>query len=169
MAVVTDAEAGRRAVQSGATMLQLRAPGAHARVIEEAALALVGASVPLIVSSRCDIVLAVDAAGVHLPESDIPIADARRLLGPDRLVGRSVHSLDSARAASAAGADYVIFGPIWPTPTHPGSGGLGLDALKEVAAELTIPVIAIGGVTRARIDECLAAGAAGYASIRLFA
>jgi thiamine-phosphate pyrophosphorylase len=169
MAVVTEADAGRRAVQLGATMLQLRAPGAHTHVIESAARELLSAGVPLIVSSRCDIVLAAGAAGVNLPEKDIPIADARRLLGPDRLIGRSVHSLDSASAASTDGADYVIFGPIWPTPTHPDSNSLGVDALRQVANALAIPVIAIGGVSRVRIDECLAAGAAGYASIRLFA
>lgn len=119
------------------------------------------------ISSRCDVVLASGAAGLNLPERDINVRDARTLLG-DRLLGRSVHSLGAAQQAEAEGVDYVIFGPVWPSPSHSDVAALGLDALAKVARALTIPVLAIGGVTEERIEECRAAGAAGYAAIRLF-
>ena len=100
-------------------MIQLRAPERTARQIERECAALVRAvDLPVVVSSRCDIALACGAAGVNLPERDIAVADARRLLG-ERLVGRSVHSLDAAVAAADDGVDYLIFGPIWASPTHP--------------------------------------------------
>src|SRR6266849_6728145 len=113
------------------------------------------------------IALAAGAAGVNLPENDLPVAVARALMG-GRLVGRSVHSLESALRAESEGADYVIFGPVWASASHPGFAPAGLPALAEVARALDIPVLAIGGVTEARIAECAAAGAAGYAAITLF-
>jgi thiamine-phosphate pyrophosphorylase len=152
-----------------ATILQVRAPLSTARTIEQQATALVATSpVPVVVSSRCDIALAAEAAGVNLPENDIPVAAARALMG-ERLVGRSVHSLESALRAEGDGADYVIFGPVWASASHPASAPAGIAALEEVAHALRIPVLAIGGVTERRIAECHAAGAAGYAAIRLFA
>lgn len=125
------------------------------------------ASVPVLVSSRCDVALACGAAGVNLPEGDLPVADARRLLG-DRLVGRSVHSIEGAQLAEHEGADFVIFGPVWRSASHPGSPPVGLAALAQVVRSVQIPVLAIGGVTEERIAECHAAGAAGYAAIGLF-
>jgi thiamine-phosphate pyrophosphorylase len=167
MAIVTTASAGMKAA-GRATILQLRAPLSAARATEQEAAALVASSpVPIVISSRCDIALAAGAAGVNLPENDIPIAAARALMG-DRLVGRSVHSLDSALRAESEGADYVIFGPVWASASHPASAPAGIEALAEVAHALRIPVLAIGGVTERRIAECEAAGAAGYAAIRMF-
>ena len=153
---------------AGRATTQPRPPTVTARALEANAIELVAASaVPVVISSRSDIVLASGAAGVNLPERDITVHDARALLG-QRLIGRSVHSLKSALEAEQDGADFVIFGPVFPTPTHPGSAGLGLIALGEVAQTVTIPVLAIGGVDAERGAECLAAGAAGYAAIRLF-
>jgi thiamine-phosphate pyrophosphorylase len=167
MAIVTTASAGMKAA-GRATILQLRAPLSTARATEQEATALVASSpVPVVVSSRCDIALAAGAAGVNLPENDIPVAAARALLG-ERLVGRSVHSLESALRAESEGADYVIFGPVWASASHPASGPTGMAALAEVAHALRIPVLAIGGVTERRIPQCDAAGAAGYAAIRMF-
>ena len=149
-------------------MIQLRAPERTARQIERECAALVRAvDLPVVVSSRCDIALACGAAGVNLPERDIAVADARRLLG-ERLVGRSVHSLDAAVAAADDGADYLIFGPIWASPTHPHRRGLGVEALGKVARTVRVPVLGIGGVDSDSARECLAAGAAGYAGIRMF-
>jgi thiamine-phosphate diphosphorylase len=119
------------------------------------------------VSSRCDVALACGAAGVNLPERDLAVADARRLLG-DRLIGRSVHSVGAAAAAAEGGADFVIFGPVWPSPSHPDAPVQGVAALAAVARAVRIPVIAIGGVTDARTDECMRAGAAGFAGITMF-
>lgn len=167
MAVISSVEAGLRAA-SRVTVLQLRAPGLNVAELEREAARLVAASpVPVVVSSRVDVVLACDAAGVNLPERDIATADARKLLGA-RIVGRSVHTLEGAIAAERDGADYVIYGPIWASASHPGVTPVGIDALAEVARSVRIPVLAIGGVTPKRIAECHRAGAAGYAAIRMF-
>jgi thiamine-phosphate diphosphorylase len=170
MAVVSSAAAGLSAAGGArtVTILQLRAPDLGGRELEREARNLVSASpLPVLVSSRCDVALAVDAAGVNLPECDIAVRDARKILG-ERLVGRSVHSLEAALAAEAAGADFVIFGPVWSSRSHPGTPPAGVDALARIARALQIPVIAIGGLTRERISETLAAGAAGYAAIGMF-
>jgi thiamine-phosphate diphosphorylase len=170
MAVVDSADAGAWALRQGATIIQLRIPGAPGRWLEKEARALIPTShVPVVIGSRCDVALAVGAYGVHLPETDIPVADARRLLGGDRLIGRSVHSLEFARTAAEAGADYLVFGPVYETASHPGHAPVGLDALREVCAAVRVPVLAIGGVRGARIQECAQAGAAGYAAISAFA
>jgi len=167
MAIVTSASEGTSAA-SRATILQLRNPLATARTIEDEAKELVAISpLPVVVSSRCDIALAAGAAGVNLPENDISVDAARSLMG-ERLVGRSVHSLESAFSAESQGADFVIFGPVWASATHPGSEPVGIDTLSKVARALKIPVLAIGGLTQERIAEVHAAGAAGYAAIRLF-
>jgi thiamine-phosphate pyrophosphorylase len=167
MAVVASAREGLRAAHR-ATMIQLRSPAITARELEANAIELVATSaVPVLISSRCDIVLASGAAGVNLPERDITVHEARALLG-QRLIGRSVHSMKSALDAEEDGADFVIFGPVWPSDTHAGAPPQGLDALAAVARSVRIPVLAIGGVTQDRIAKCEAAGAAGYAAIRLF-
>src|ERR1700687_4929553 len=137
MAVVAGAGAGLHAADR-ATILQLRAPELSARALEAAANELVGSSpVPVLISSRCDIVLASGAAGVNLTERDIAVEDARALIGA-RLVGRSVHSLDSALRAEGQGADFVIFGPIWSSPSHRESRPAGIKALSEAARALPI-------------------------------
>ena len=167
MAVVSSASAGLRAA-SRATILQLRAPNLTTDALEREANELVGsAPIPVVVSSRCEVALASGAAGVNLPEHDISVADARSLLG-QRLVGRSVHSIDAAQQAERDGADFIIFGPIWESASHPGATPAGVGALERVARAVKIPVLAIGGVTEARITECHAAGAAGYAAIGMF-
>jgi thiamine-phosphate pyrophosphorylase len=167
MAIVSSAAAGLR-VASRATMVQLRAPGLSTAMLEKEANELVGAvSVPVLISSRCDVVLATGAAGVNLPESDMSVAEARSLLGR-RVIGRSVHSIPIAQQAEREGADLVIFGPVWESASldiHPA----GLAALTQMVRSVRIPVLAIGGVTEERVAEVLASGAAGYAAIRLFA
>jgi thiamine-phosphate pyrophosphorylase len=167
MAVVSSASEGIRAAPR-ATIVQLRAPALSASALEREAAELVkSVRVPVLISSRCDVALASGAAGVNLPESDIAAAGARTLLG-SRLVGRSVHSIVAAQQAEREGADFVIFGPVWESPSHPGSPPAGVAALELVARSVRIPVLAIGGVTEERIAECHAAGAAGYAAIGLF-
>jgi thiamine-phosphate pyrophosphorylase len=167
MAVVASAREGLRAA-GRATILQLRAPQLIARGLEWEATELVaGSPIPVVISSRCDVALATQAAGVNLPERDIPVSDARKLLG-ERLIGRSVHSIEGALQAEGFGADFVIFGPVWASESHPGLEPVGVDALSRVAHSLRIPVLAIGGVSEGRIADCHAAGAAGYAAIRLF-
>jgi thiamine-phosphate diphosphorylase len=169
MAVVTDAAAGLAAVARGATVVQLRDPAATLARLEVQASRLVQACpVPVLISSRVDLALASGAAGVHLPENDLPLAVARALLGDERLLGRSVHSVAAARQAAREGADYLVFGPVFPTASHPGRPARGLAALQEVAAAVDVPLLAIGGVDAERARACLEAGAAGFAAIGYF-
>jgi thiamine-phosphate pyrophosphorylase len=118
----------------------------------------------LVVNGRPDLARALGAQGVQLGEEDLPVAAARTVLGPG-WIGRSVHSAEGARQAFEAGADFVILGSIFPTPSHPDRAPLGLGVLEE-AARLGRPVIAIGGVTAERAAECRRAGAWGVAAIR---
>ena len=166
MAIVSSAAAGLRAA-SRATILQLRSPALTTAALEREMKKLVVTSIPILVSSRCDVALACAAAGVNLPESDISVADARKLLGA-RLIGRSVHSIAGAQLAEDDGADYVIFGPVWDSASHPGTPPAGRAELARVVGSVAIPVLAIGGVTEERVADVLASGAAGYAAIRRF-
>ena len=116
------------------------------------------------VSGRPDIAAATGAHGVQLGSGDLAPADARRVLHQG-WIGRSVHSLEEARAAVEEGADFLVLGNIYETPSHPGRTGLGAGILRE-AASLGPPVIAIGGVTPERAPQLKAAGAYGVAAIR---
>jgi thiamine-phosphate pyrophosphorylase len=116
----------------------------------------------IIMNDRVDLIAAGRALGVHLPARGLPVATARQLLGATALIGRSTHDPDEARAASDAGADYVFLGPIWETPSHPRTPGIGLEAIRRAAPAR---IIAIGGVTPARTPRCLEAGAWGGAAI----
>lgn len=103
---------------------------------------------------------------LHLPESASAVSIARRRLGPGARIGRSVHSLASAREAAGAGADFVTFGPVYDTPSkRPYGPPRGITRLAEVCANCPIPVFALGGVTLDRVEECRAAGAFGIAAI----
>ena len=165
---MTDGNSGLRARVKGATILQLRDPTASVRTLEREARRLIPtATVPVIVSSRIDVALATKAYGVHLPERDVPVAEARKLL-PKGLIGRSVHSVEAAQEAEEQSADYVVFGPIFPTISHPQARPVGLDALRDVAESVKIPVLAIGGVEPALEESCWKAGAAGFAAIAYF-
>jgi|FaiFalFF_MnMetaG_3_1042247.scaffolds.fasta_scaffold00215_11 thiamine-phosphate pyrophosphorylase len=119
----------------------------------------------LVINDRVDVALACHAQGVHLPEAGLPVAAARRLVGERMLVGRSVHGLKEALRAQEEGADYVVVGPIYPTPSHPGVAGAGPQLVREVASALKIPVLAIGGIDEGRVTEVVRAGAAGIAVI----
>jgi thiamine-phosphate pyrophosphorylase len=120
----------------------------------------------LLVNDRVDVALAAGADGVHLPAAGIPPGDARRLLGPDALVGVSCHSAEDVRRAREGGAAYGSFGPIHDTPSkRPYGPPVGVDALRA-AARLGLPLVALGGMDAARAPEAYAAGAAGVAVIR---
>jgi thiamine-phosphate pyrophosphorylase len=121
----------------------------------------------LLVNDRVDVALAVGADGVQLPGAGLPPGAARRLLGPGRLVGVSTHSAAEVEAAALDGADFVLFGPIYDTPSkRPYGAPQGLTGLAEACRRSQLPVIAIGGVTAARVPELRDAGAAGIAVIR---
>jgi len=111
-----------------------------------------------IVNDRVDLALAVEADGVHLGQGDLPPAQARRLIGPDRLLGRSTHAISQLRQAEADGCDYVGVGPLHATPTKPGREPVGLEYLRQAAAEARIPFFGIGGVDATTLPAVLAAG-----------
>jgi thiamine-phosphate pyrophosphorylase len=122
----------------------------------------------LLVNGRLDVALAAGADGAHLPADGVPAHALRQRFGPRPLLGCSTHRLSEVAAAREAGADYVTFGPVYPTPGKAAWGEPpGLSGLARAAA-LGIPVYALGGVTLDRLGEVAAAGAAGAAGIRLF-
>lgn len=121
-------------------------------------------TVRLFVNDRLDVAIAADAAGVQLGSAGLQPADARRLT-PDWWIGRSVHSLEEARAARDSGADYLLVGPVYSTTTHPAATPLGIEPIADIA-RLGLPVIAIGGVTPERARDVARAGAYGLAAIR---
>ena len=132
----------------------------------------------ILVNDRLDVAIAEQAGGVHLGENSLLAKDANRLTqaslaastrAPNFLIGVSAHSLEAAQSAASAGADYIFFGPIFATPSKAAHGSpQGLDQLAQVCASVTIPVLAIGGITLENASACLSAGAAGIAAIRLF-
>ena len=119
-----------------------------------------------LVNDRPDIALAVDADGVHLGQGDLPPAVARALLGPERLIGRSTHALGQLRQAVADGCDYVGVGPVNATPTKPGREPVGLDYVRQAAAESPIPCFAIGGIEAGNLAAVQAAGGQRVAVVR---
>jgi len=157
------------AVAAGVDAVQLRDRRAAGAAMLRAAQALRALTrrhrAALLVNDRIDVALAADADGVHLPASSFPIAVARRLVGPDAWIGRSTHAPAEAEAAAADGADYVVLGPIFATPSKAAYGPpLGVAALTTTRA--SCPVVAIGGITPENAGDVRAAGAYGVAVIR---
>lgn len=153
----------RAAVAAGVTVVQYRAKEGAARALLREAAALRelcrGAAL-FIVNDRVDLALAVDADGVHVGQDDLPCEVARRLLGPERIVGVSVRTPDEARAAVAAGADYVAVSPVFATRTKTDAGaGCGVEGVRAVRAAVAVPVVAIGGIDLSNAAGVVAAGA----------
>jgi thiamine-phosphate pyrophosphorylase len=125
-------------------------------------------------NDRLDVALAEGTGGVHLGENSLPVQEVRRSVDSrgerkDFLVGVSCHSLAAAKSAASGGADYIFFGPVFATPSKAAFGApQGIERLKEVCRAVSIPVIAIGGITLSNGAACLSAGASGLAAIRLF-
>jgi len=132
----------------------------------------------VLVNDRLDVAIAERASGVHLGEKSLPVAEAKRLVesaqrklavDPSFLIGVSCHSLEAAKAAERDGADYIFFGPVFPTPSKQQFGPpQGIQSLQQVCRTVSVPVLAIGGVTLDNAASCIHAGAAGVAAIRLF-
>ena len=156
---------------AGAPLLQLRAKDVPTgRFVEIARAVKVIADrhrAQLIINDRADIARLIDAAGVHLGQEDLPVAAARQILGPGKIIGLSTHNLAQAEAAARAGiADYVGFGPIYPTNTKERPDPVqGLEGLRQVRSRVSLPIVAIGGITAATMRDVLAAGADAVAMI----
>ena len=165
---VAEADAARTAaclLDGGADLLQLRAKNHDLTTIRRVAGILLplcrAAGVPFILNDHPALAADLGADGAHLGQDDGPLAAARRTLGPDKLIGRSTHSLAQARAALAEGFDYIGFGPLFPTPTKPGRPAIGLSDIAAMEREVgnRIPAFCIGGVRRDNLTAVLAAGA----------
>ncbi len=147
---------------AGVSLIQLREKDLEDRELYDLALAFrrrtEAAGALLLIDDRLDIALAAAADGVHLGQTDLPVAAARRI-APDLLVGASSHSLKEALAAQNDGASYVNIGPIFPTPTKPGARFLGVEAISRIAPLLKIPWSTMGGINQGNIAQVVAAGA----------
>lgn len=124
----------------------------------------------ILVNDRLDVALAAGLDGIHLGGTSVEVGAIRRLLaGSPMQIGVSTHSVEEVRLAAQAGADYVTFGPVFPTPSKAAFGApQGIDKLREAAEAVQIPVLALGGIHPGNVQICLDAGAAGIAAIRLF-
>ena len=155
-----------RAVHEGVDMIQVREKDLPGRELFDLVCKVrdlaSGTSTRILVNDRLDIALAAGVDGVHLPGNGLPPSRLRPLV---KCLGVSVHTLDEAVAAEAAGADFIVFGPIFNTP---GKTAIGIAPLRAVTAAVRIPVLAIGGITNENSAQIVAAGAAGIAGIRLF-
>lgn len=167
---LSHAEIARRAVAGGADVIQLRDKGLSGRDLFIAATAIreitLDAGALFIVNDRLDVALAAGADGVHLGADDLPLECAREIAPSGFIIGASVDSLDSAIRAQAAGADYVALSPTFPTTSKDDAGpGHGLAVLSAIRSRVSVPIVAIGGISRENIDSVIAAGADGVAVI----
>ncbi len=158
------------AVRGGASLVQLREPHAPGRRLVEEARALVALlrplGIPLLVNDRVDVALAADADGVHVGQSDMHPADARALIGPDRILGLSITAFPDLARSDLAGVDYLGVGPVFGTTTKPDAAPpLGLAGLAAVRAATPLPIVAIGGIGPAQAGPVRAAGADGVAIV----
>lgn len=163
------------AAAAGIDLIQLREKSLTARVLfeltEQAVYLTRGSATRLLVNDRADIAAGARADGVHLTAQSIEAVTIRRAFGNDFLIGASTHSLAEAQTAKDGGADFVVFGPVFATASKEKYGPpLGVKELETVASELRpFPVVALGGITRDNLADCLRAGASGIAGISLFA
>ena len=165
----------RAASAAGVDLIQIREKDlAGAQLAELAREVIAGAVCHILLNDRLDVACAVGAAGVHLGEKSVSVRDAKSFArtccrSKSFWIGASVHSLEAAKVREGEGADYLIFGPVFSTPAKALLGPpQGLGRLKEICHQISIPVLAIGGVTAENANDCYAQGAAGIAGIRLF-
>ena len=163
-------DALRQSAQAGVKIVQYRNKTASMKEAYAEALPLRKLAAELgvlfIVNDRCDLALAVDADGVHLGQGDLPLDLARKVMGPDKLIGISTHNPDQVREANAGEPDYLGFGPIFKPGSKPDHDPVvGIEGLRAICALTSLPVFAIGGITAENVGEVMKAGANGVAVI----
>lgn len=163
-------EVVEEAVAGGVTMVQLREKDAPTGEFVELARRLKGilapAGVPLIINDRVDVALAVDADGLHIGQSDMAYEDARRLLGPDKIIGLSVENFEDVESANALDVDYVGISPVYGTPTKSDTAEpFGLEGLRRAVELSAHPTVAIGGMNLSTVGDVMAAGVDGVAVV----
>lgn len=158
------------ACRSGITIIQLREKNLTtnqyyqlAKQVKEITDAY---QVPLIIDDRLDICLAVDAAGLHIGDDELPVSVARKVLGPEKILGVTAKTVKRALEAETAGADYLGTGAIFPTTTKENAPITLISTLKTICQTVAIPVVAIGGLTSENIDQLIGTGIAGVAVVR---
>lgn len=157
------------ACENGVTMVQLRekmlSTRAYFELAQRVKLITDRYQIPLIIDDRVDICLAVDAAGVHIGDDELPVAMTRQLIGPDKVLGVSTKTVQTAVAAIAAGADYLGVGAIFPTQTKANAAVTPIATLKAITVQVAVPVVAIGGVKEANLATFKDTGIAGVAIV----
>jgi thiamine-phosphate pyrophosphorylase len=166
----TTSDIVRAAIAGGVTCVQLREKDCPTREFIEEARRLMAIlrpiGIPFIINDRLDVALAIGADGVHLGQQDMDIIDARRLAGPDLIIGISVESLADAVRAESQGADYIGISPVFATATKTDTAApIGLDGIRRIRAAVHLPIIAIGGITADNAAAVIAAGADGIAVV----
>ena len=158
------------ACRSGVTIVQLREKNLTtnqyyqlAKQVKEITDAY---QVPLIIDDRLDVCLAVDAAGLHIGDDELPVSVARQVLGPDKILGVTAKTVERALEAEESGADYLGTGAIFPTTTKENAPITLISTLKTICQRVAIPVVAIGGLTSENIDQLIGTGIAGVAVVR---
>ena len=158
------------ACRSGVTIVQLREKNLTtnqyyqlAKQVKEITDAY---QVPLIIDDRLDVCLAVDAAGLHIGDDELPVSVARQVLGPDKILGVTAKTVKRALEAEEGGADYLGTGAIFPTTTKENAPITLISTLKTICQRVAIPVVAIGGLTSENIDQLIGTGIAGVAVVR---
>ncbi|MBK8314758.1 MAG: thiamine phosphate synthase [Acidobacteria bacterium] len=160
----------RKMVAGGARLIQLRDKDASAKELLQAAIACLkvtrAAGATLIINDRVDVALTSNADGVHLGQEDLGVEEAREILGDDKIIGISTHTIDQFLAAMETSANYIAVGPVYPTASKENPAPVvGLDLVREARKISDRPIVAIGGITPERASEVIAAGADSVAVI----
>ncbi|WP_112443462.1 thiamine phosphate synthase [Streptococcus sp. 596553] len=158
------------ACRSGVTIVQLReknlTTNQYYQLAKQVKEITDGYQVPLIIDDRLDVCLAVDAAGLHIGDDELPVSVARQVLGPDKILGVTAKTVKRALEAEESGADYLGTGAIFPTTTKENAPITLISTLKTICQRVAIPVVAIGGLTSENIDQLIGTGIAGVAVVR---
>lgn len=169
MKTETLAETVEQAILGGCSVVQLREKECDTKEFFQLAKGIKQVTdkynIPLIINDRIDIMLAVDAAGVHLGQEDMPVKEARRIVGENKIIGVSAHNLEEAQKAWEEGADYLGVGAIFGTKTKKNTVDTSIETLKEICHTVKIPVVAIGGIGLSNIYQLNGSGISGVAVV----